>query len=81
MTAPPLPAGAHPRFEGYTTELVAKNFNEPVHCCFDDQGNCSVIECGHRVEAKPRALKVDVDSGDWEVFSTFPATGGASPAP
>jgi glucose/arabinose dehydrogenase len=58
--------------EGYTAELVAKNFNEPVHCCFDDQGNCYVIECGHKIEAKPRVLKVDVDTGEWEVFFDLP---------
>jgi glucose/arabinose dehydrogenase len=58
--------------EGYTVELVAKNFNEPVHCCFDDQGYCYVIECGHKIEAKPRVLKVDVTTGEWEVFFDLP---------
>jgi glucose/arabinose dehydrogenase len=58
--------------EGYTVELVAKNFNEPVHCCFDEQGSCYVIECGHKIEAKPRVLKVDVNTGEWEVFFDLP---------
>ncbi len=58
--------------DGYTAELVAKNFNEPVHCCFDDQGSCYVIECGHKIEAKPRVLKVDVATGEWEVFFELP---------
>ncbi len=58
--------------EGYAVELVAKNFNEPVHCCFDDQGNCYVIECGHKIEAKSRVLKVDVSTGEWEVFFDLP---------
>jgi glucose/arabinose dehydrogenase len=57
---------------GYTVELVAKNFHSPVHCCFDDDGNCYVIECGHKIEAKPRVLKVDVTTGQWEVFFDLP---------
>ena len=57
---------------GYTAELVAKNFNEPVHCCFDDQGSCYVIECGHKIEARPRVLKVNLATGEWEVFFDLP---------
>jgi glucose/arabinose dehydrogenase len=58
--------------EGYEVEVVATGFNEPVHCCFDEQGNCYVIECGHKIEAKPRVLKVDVDTGESEVFFDLP---------
>jgi hypothetical protein len=46
--------------DGYTAEVVATGFHEPVHCCFDEQGYCYVVECGHKIEAKPRILKVDV---------------------
>src|SRR3954467_15336887 len=44
--------------EGYAAEVVAGGFNTPVHCCFDDQGYCYVVEGGHKVEAKPRILKL-----------------------
>lgn len=37
---------------GYSAEIVSTNFNEPVQFCFDEQGNCYVIECRHKIEAK-----------------------------
>jgi hypothetical protein len=58
--------------DGYEVEVVATGFHEPVHCCFDDAGNCYVIECGHKIEAKPRVLKVDVETGDREVVFELP---------
>jgi glucose/arabinose dehydrogenase len=58
--------------EGYAAEVVVTGFNEPVHCCFDDQGACYVIECGHKIEAKPRILKVDVATGEYELFFDLP---------
>jgi len=58
--------------EGYEVELVASGFNAPVHCAFDDEGDCYVVEAGHKVDAVPRILKVDVDSGRWEPFFTLP---------
>lgn len=58
--------------DGYTVDVVATGFHEPVHCCFDDRGYCYVIECGHKIEAKPRVLKVDTATGDWEVFFELP---------
>src|SRR5688572_13310983 len=50
--------------EGFVAEVVASGFNAPVHCCFDNQGNCYVAESGHKLDAKPRILKVDVQTGD-----------------
>jgi hypothetical protein len=50
--------------DGYTVELLAKNVNEPVHCCFDEHGSWYVVECGHEIEAKPRVLEVDVSTGE-----------------
>jgi len=58
--------------EGYVAELVASGFNTPVHCCFDDEGYCYVVESGHKVEAVPRILKVDTQTGTWETFFTLP---------
>jgi hypothetical protein len=62
--------------EGFTVDVVAIGFHAPVHCCFDDQGFCYVIECGHKIEAKPRILKVHVTTGQYEVFfSCRPSAG------
>lgn len=58
--------------QGYTAELVASGFNTPVHCCFDEEGYCYVIESGHKIDAVPRILKVDTRSGEWETFYTLP---------
>src|SRR5215213_10233148 len=58
------PRGHNPRDillpAGYVAEVVAAGFNTPVHCTFDDRGYCYVVEGGHKVEAKPRILMVDV---------------------
>jgi glucose/arabinose dehydrogenase len=58
--------------EGYIAEVVASGFNAPVHCCFDNEGSCYVIESGHKIEAVPRILKVDTRSGAWETYFTLP---------
>ncbi len=58
--------------QGYVAELVAGGFNAPVHCCFDDAGNCYVSEGGHKIESPPRILKVDVQSGNSEIFYQYP---------
>ncbi len=58
--------------EGYSIELVASGFNAPVHCTFDDQGHCYVVESGHKIDAVPRILKVDLASGRWEPFYSLP---------
>src|SRR5439155_11154457 len=53
---------------GYVAEVVATGLNTPVHCCFDDEGACYVIECGHKIDVRPRILKVDVATGRAETF-------------
>lgn len=58
--------------QGYTAEVVASGFSTPVHCTFDDQGACYVVEGGHKVEAKPRILKVDLSTGRYETFFAWP---------
>jgi glucose/arabinose dehydrogenase len=57
---------------GYTVEVAANGFNAPDHCTFDDQGNCYVIESGHKITQAPRILKVDVRTGDYSTFYQFP---------
>ena len=58
---------------GYAVEVVASGFNEPVHCCFDDEGRCYVVECGHKIDAgPPRVLRVDVATGAQTVFYQVP---------
>ena len=57
---------------GYVAEVVATGFNAPVHCCFDDEGFCYVSECGHKIDAKPRILKVDTRTGRSETFFELP---------
>lgn len=58
--------------EGFVAEVVASGFNAPVHCCFDNQGNCYVAESGHKLDAVPRILKVDVRTGDYSPFYEIP---------
>jgi glucose/arabinose dehydrogenase len=58
--------------EGYIAEVVATGFNAPVHCCFDDEGYCYVVESGHKIEAAPRILKVDTRTGSYETFYQLP---------
>ena len=49
--------------QGYTAELVTGDLNAPVHCCFDDAGNCYIAECGHKIESRPRIVKIDLATG------------------
>src|ERR1044072_8047998 len=58
--------------EGYVAEVVASGFNAPVHCCFDEEGYCYVVESGHKIDEIPRILKVDPQTGTWQPFFTFP---------
>lgn len=53
-------------------EVVASGFNAPVHCCFDEEGFCYVVESGHKIDAVPRILKVNPQTGTWETFFTLP---------
>ncbi len=57
---------------GYVAEVVATGLDAPVQCCFDDRGFCYVAECGHKIDAKPRILKVDPGTGQYETFFTLP---------
>jgi glucose/arabinose dehydrogenase len=59
--------------EGFVAEVVATGFNAPVHCCFDAEGACYVSECGHKIDSKPRVLKVDLATGEYETFFELPA--------
>jgi glucose/arabinose dehydrogenase len=58
--------------EGYAVEVVATGLNAPVHCCFDDDGFCYVTECGHKIESKPRIVKVDVTTGESRTYFELP---------
>jgi glucose/arabinose dehydrogenase len=58
--------------DGFTVEVVASGLNEPVHCCFDDDGFAYVTECGHKIDSKPRVMKVDTTTGVTEVFFELP---------
>ncbi|HSO19880.1 MAG TPA: PQQ-dependent sugar dehydrogenase, partial [Desulfosarcina sp.] len=62
--------------EGYTAEVVATGFNAPVHCCFDDDGYCYVVESGHKIEAPPRILRVDPQTGAYTTVFTLPEDRG-----
>src|SRR5215213_5736363 len=57
---------------GYVAEVVATGFNAPVHCCFDADGACYVTEAGHKIDSKPRILKVDLATGSWTPFFELP---------
>jgi len=58
--------------QGYEASVVATGLNAPVHCCFDEQGFCYVTEAGHKIDAPPRILKVDVSTGEYETFFELP---------
>ncbi len=58
--------------DGYTVEVVASGFNEPVHCCFGDDGFAYITECGHKIDSKPRIVKVDTTTGASETFFELP---------
>src|SRR5205085_10788671 len=52
--------------------VVATGLNAPVHCCFDEQGVCYVTEAGHKIDSKPRIVKVNVETGEQETFFELP---------
>src|SRR4051794_28549848 len=58
--------------EGYVAEVVAGGFNAPVHCTFDDQGFCYVSEGGHKIDSKPRIIKVNVETGSCQTIYELP---------
>ena len=58
--------------DGYVAEVVATGLTTPVHCTFGDDGSCYVVECGFKVEQRPRILRVNVDSGAAETVFELP---------
>ncbi len=58
--------------QGYVAEVVVTGLDAPVHCTFDDAGLCYVSESGHKIDSKPRIVKVDVASGEHETFFELP---------
>jgi glucose/arabinose dehydrogenase len=56
----------------FTAEVVTTGLNEPVHCTFDDQGTCYVVECGHKIDSRPRVVTVDVATGEQATFYEVP---------
>jgi glucose/arabinose dehydrogenase len=70
------PRGHNPRDillpRGYVAEVVAAGFNAPVHCSFDEHGYCYVSEAGHKIDSRPRILKVNVSTGEKQVFFELP---------
>jgi len=57
---------------GYEASVVVTGLNAPVQCCFDEQGFCYVTEAGHKIDAPPRILKVNVSTGAYETFFELP---------
>jgi glucose/arabinose dehydrogenase len=58
--------------EGFVAEVVATGFHAPVHCCFDTEGNCYVAESGHKIDSRPRILKVNVETGQYSSIYEVP---------
>lgn len=58
--------------EGFAAEVVATGFNAPVHCSFDEAGFCYVTEAGHKIDSRPRIVRVDVDTGEQATFFELP---------
>ena len=59
--------------EGFTVEVVATGFNEPVHATFGPDGDCYVTEAGYRIDSPPRIWRVDTSSGQREMVFEVPA--------
>ena len=51
---------------------MATGFKTPVHCSFDERGFCYVTECGYKIESRPRILRVNVETGDVDLFFELP---------
>jgi glucose/arabinose dehydrogenase len=58
--------------EGYRAELVTGGLNAPVHCSFGPDGACYVTEAGHKIDAAPRVLRIDVTTGEMESYLAIP---------
>jgi glucose/arabinose dehydrogenase len=57
--------------EGYRAEVVTTGLNAPVHCTFSPDGRCFVVECGHKLDAAPRIVEVDLTTGATRVIYQF----------
>lgn len=57
---------------GYQIEVVCTGLNAPVHCTFAPDGRCFVVECGHKIQARPRVLEVDTRTGATRVVYEVP---------
>ena len=53
--------------EGFEVDVVADDWNEPVHCAFGPDGACYVTEGGYRTESPPRIWRLDTATGEREV--------------
>ncbi len=51
---------------------MATGFNAPVHCSFDGEGYCYVSECGHKIDSKPRIVRVNVETGEQDTYFELP---------
>jgi glucose/arabinose dehydrogenase len=58
--------------DGYVAELVATGFKTPVHCTFGPDGRCYVTEAGFKIESRPRIVRVDVETGETDIFFELP---------
>lgn len=59
--------------EGFEAEVVATDFNEPVHCALGPDGACYITEAGYRIDSPPRIWRLDVSSGEREIVFEIPA--------
>lgn len=59
--------------DGFEVDIVATDFNEPVHATFGPHGACYVTEAGYRIDSPPRIWKVDTSSGEREMVFEIPA--------
>jgi glucose/arabinose dehydrogenase len=59
--------------QGYSVEVVATDFDAPVHVCFDDAGYAYVTEAGHKIDAPPRVIRVELNSGHKQIYYEVPA--------
>ncbi len=58
--------------QGYVAELVTTGLNAPVHCAFDPDGYAYIGESGHKIDSPPRIVRVNLQTGEQEIYYTFP---------
>ena len=58
--------------EGYRAEVVASGLNAPVHISFGPDGAAYITEAGHKIESPPRVVRLDVSTGEDEVYVDIP---------